>query len=139
MQIVQPLKDFMAPDLDDLQLRIPHLLQELPQAASGDHLGDEVDLILLLADPCADERNNVLVFHLLNQLDLRLNPRLLALRQSVQVNNTPGHFSACVVVDCPVDCLVCTSTKLLCESLKATVGGALHESLVIVVFLTLSI
>lgn len=61
MKIMDPLQDFMTPLFDDFEFRLAHLLQILAQTSSRDHLSDEIDLVLFLADPSSDESDDVLV------------------------------------------------------------------------------
>ena len=67
MKVVQPLQDLVAPLLDYLKLGISHLLKVLPQASSGNHLGYEMDLVLLFANPSTNEGDNIGMLHLLNK------------------------------------------------------------------------
>lgn len=59
MQIGDALQDLMTPLFDDLELWLAHLFEVLAQTAAGDNLGDEMNLFFLLANPGADERDDV--------------------------------------------------------------------------------
>ena len=78
MEIVKTFQNFNAPVLDDFELRLHHSLQVLPQRATGDHLCDEMNLVLFFTDPGRDEVNYVGIVQLLDDVDLRFDPRPLS-------------------------------------------------------------
>lgn len=60
----------MAPLLNYFQLWLSHLLEVLPQTTTGDNFCDEMNLLFFLANPSADECDDVWMIQLFDDFDL---------------------------------------------------------------------
>lgn len=136
MQVVQALQNLLQPLLDDLQLRVADLLDVLPQRAACDHLGDDMDLVVLATYPGADEPYDVLVLELLDDVDFGLDARTIRFVQHAEVDRGPGHLASRVHVDTAVNILVGAAAEQLCEASESTTGR-LRNSLLVAAILEL--
>lgn len=122
VEIRNALEDLVAPFLDDLELGLAHLLEILSQTAAGNDLGDEMNLFFFLANPGADERDDVWMIELLYDFDFGLDSRPFCLGKSRQTDNAPRNFTASIVVDAPVDRFVRSSAQFLIKSFESPAG-----------------
>jgi len=93
-----------------------------PKWTASNHLSDENNLLLICFLPCWYEMDDVLVLQLFNQIDLLSDSGPVLFRQPSQIDNIPCDFSPCFKVNSFVNDLVCSTSKLVIESLEPSLG-----------------
>ena len=86
VQVIEALQYFMQPLLDDLELRVANLLNVLAKGAAGDHFSDDVDLVVLAANPRTYKSDNVFVLQFFDYVDFGLDARTVRLVQHAEVD-----------------------------------------------------
>ena len=139
VEIIQSLKYFVTPFLNNFQFWITNLFQILPQTTPCNHLSNEMNLLSFLSYPSTDECYNVGMIELFDQLNLWFNSRALWLRQVANINKTPCNFSASIVINTSINSFVGTSSELIWKSIESSSWRDKHDllfcGLILVVFL----
>lgn len=86
-----------------------------------------MNLFFLLANPGADERDDVRMVQFLDNFYFWFYSRAFRFGKSGQADDAPSNLSSCIVIDPSINCLVGSSSQFLIESLESAAGRRLDE------------